>query len=363
MLPGSLLHAAGQLLENKTSTSRYDDKIDWQNPLTWAGGFQFLLIIGILIFLRWHLHKVREGSEASAEWLLLPSYVTLLQCYAVAKVFIGVNDLINPVEIGKYNTLLISAAAATGWAVEHFFLEGVAFFLLQKGAGRSAMRRAARYAAAWALFTWGCVFVFFRYDYNVVYGTWSLISVAFYMYISLTSTKRLFRRPGLDWYARFFSLYCCLRVVYGAFNLKEVKAWRSGSGEGQDFWDNVNMIVWSIQLFIFFAMSPFFLYYALLTDSQYWQGWFHTRASKTEADRRHTKRGGTHRKTTYDKSLLSPLMAPMSRETTSILINTIDSHNSGNSNCPVAETSRRHSVRQKKIRFLSWAQITLFQSR
>lgn len=232
-----------------------------------------------------------------------------------------------------------SFLVALDWAVFHVVLEGLALFLMQKGAGARAYWRAVTRALVWGAFTF---FLVFRQEWLRsspvtgtrcavdLYGTssntddddinldmvdetgidtvaqqvqldafkasitrrqqsnnlvllWHVLLLAFYCALRFAPQQRLSRRPAAIFYASFMML---LRAIYVVALLLE----RTGGGsQSAQNARGVGFCLYTAgHLILFSIVEPIWVFMTLQRDSEYWRG--HTGGGKVDASKR-TGRG------------------------------------------------------------------------
>lgn len=242
---------------------------------------------------------------------------------------------------GAINSLIVSfgwrvkaTLVAVDWAVFHVVLEGLALFLMQKGAGARAYRRALKYSLVWGAFTFCLILVQEWMRSSPVTGTgcaadlygvtrehatdpalesgvdaevdpavridalkasltlressdlvlfWHLLLVAFYGALRFAPQQRLLRRPAAIFYSSFMLL---LRTIYVVALLLErtrgnTQNARNVRGVGFCMYTAGHLVLFSI-------VEPLWVLMTLQRDSEYWRG--HTGGGKVDAAKR-TGRG------------------------------------------------------------------------
>lgn len=103
------------------------------------------------------------------------------------------------------------------WGTYHWTLQGLQFFLLQRGAGRTAIRRAHMGGLVVGISTFFPVY-FFYCDGTRVLGIatflcWNLALIAIAGSVVFLPRRLLFRRPAAVQYAKFFLVVRVLDLV------------------------------------------------------------------------------------------------------------------------------------------------------
>lgn len=170
---------------------------------------QLLLSLLILAWLRRQRRLAGAGERAAGQRLVLPVYIQILVALALCNACTGAAMALLPLHVADdstpWYTCLVMALA---WGGYHWTLEGLAYLLIQRGAGSLAQSRANRFGLTAAAFTAICVFVFYRWGattYGVVaLSFWNVVLASFYGAVWLLPASVLYRRPAAYSYARFF---------------------------------------------------------------------------------------------------------------------------------------------------------------
>lgn len=154
-----------------------------------------------------------------------------------------------------------SALLGFSWAGYHWTLEGTAFFLQQRSAGGSAVRRSVLRGACTGLITWVLVTLSYRYGRNllgiVALCTWNVVLMALYSAFVCLPPTMLHRRPALRTFAIFF-------VIVHATDLV---------GNALFYWSDLGLCLELFAQWVVIGVAePFIVYNAMLRDSMYWQG-------------------------------------------------------------------------------------------
>ena len=194
---------------------------------------------------------------------------------------------------GPINTFLVGLGwkikafiVAMDWALFHVVLEGLAFFLMQKGAGGRAFRRAVKYSSAWGVVTFLAVFeqqklkfqpkaqggsscepaAFISRDAawnaNGVMLMWNILLTVGYAMLRFAPEKWLSRRPAAKFYASFMLV---LRATYVfSLSLQELE---------NETVRQAGFVLYSVGHFILFSFcEPLCVWLTLQRDSEYWRG-------------------------------------------------------------------------------------------
>lgn len=213
---------------------------------------------------------------------------------------------------------------ALDWAVFHVVLEGLALFLMEKGAGARAYWRAVKRSLVWGVFTFFLVFAQEWKRSSPIAGSrctaglfgansnddmeldedvqievikasvalrrssdlmllWHVLLLVFYGALRFAPQQRLSRRPAAIFYASFMLL---LRTIYVVSMLLErlrgdSQSVQNARGVGFCLYTGGHLVLFSI-------VEPIWVFMTLQRDSEYWRG--HTGDGKVGASKR-TGRG------------------------------------------------------------------------
>ena len=228
----------------------------------------FMMFLGFQSYNKVLLNKKQANNVNVIRGLILPSYLPFIYFYMAFSACTGLIDLINqatyqsrdfdsfvyPIEIG----------------ITHWFLEGLAIFLMRYGAGIQAIRRSLRISFMWGLFTSFWFLIIFaimnRHIHtndrkSKLYGmfiSYEVVVFVFYTIYAFVPAKYLYYRPALRFYARFSSLSTVIVIIFGTLYHKGVYE---------------IICPGSVVAFIFAAfLQPLAIFKTLQIDSQYWQG-------------------------------------------------------------------------------------------
>jgi hypothetical protein len=231
----------------------------------------FMMFIGFQSRNRYLLTKKQENNVNIIKDLILPSYLPFIYFYMAFSCLTGLIDLLNqatnrrpqqvdfwiyPVEVG----------------ITHWFLEGLALFLIRFGAGFDAIRRSFRLSFLWGTFTtFWFFFVFAILDNRLnqdkdeekdklyaMFISYEVVLFLFYSAYAIIPSKFLYHRPALTFYARFTAISQLVVIIFASLYYEEKYE---------------VVCPGSIIAFIFSAfLQPMAIYKTLQIDSQYWQG-------------------------------------------------------------------------------------------
>jgi hypothetical protein len=230
--------------------------------------------LAFMMFLcfQWYNKVLLDRKQANnvnvIKGLILPSYLPFIYFYMLFSMCTGLIDLINqatykseefdswvyPIEIG----------------ITHWFLEGLAIFLMRYGAGVQAIRRSLRISFMWGIFTTFWFIIIFSILYNrfrtdhvedkiyAMFIAYAIILFCFYAAYAVVPSKYLYHRPALRFYARFNTISTGIVICFASL-----------------YHCGVYTIICpgSMVAFIFAAfLQPLAIFKTLQIDSQYWQG-------------------------------------------------------------------------------------------
>jgi hypothetical protein len=237
------------------------------------------MIIGVVYFcssaitiawIRKQQHNALMGMEGAAKHVVFPIYLPIMWVSALSDAFLGM--VIFFVKVSTTGTTIwphaIIIAAALG--IQHVVIEGIAIILMQYGCGMRAMRVAGMTGGAVGLATFLAVLFYYRDGStsnvsSIIYFCWLFALLAFYATLWLMPQKRLYRRPAVIFYAKFWTLFevmVILAEVVGAFGPHTIPEAST-----------VSACVYNVvALPVFVVFKPFIMYTTLLMESKWWQG-------------------------------------------------------------------------------------------
>lgn len=218
----------------------------------------------ILYFVKLQEYYAQSGDTRALQSVIFPLYVRILWANAFVNLYIGLICFafdFHP--YGGEGSRGDRWTFATMWALQHLVVEGVAILLMQKGLGINAARKAFKRAFAWGLWTLFVQISIYNTRHEVAFAlnlSWNAMLFAFYFCLWVTPQRRLYRRPAVIMYARFWCLFRAYCSLSSLLYYDEVTA-----GLGNCFY------VFG-SLFGFAFLEPLVLYYTFLQDSRWWQG-------------------------------------------------------------------------------------------
>ena len=231
------------------------------------GVFYLLNTALTLYWITTQKRSAENGIEGAARYVMFPLYMPFMWASALSDLLVGLIVLFISYDTYEANSWPTTIAVSTMWCVQHWVIEGIACLLLQYGCGMQAVRKAIYSSSVWAFFTFLC-YVFAAREGGdlsiVVTFVWHFFILFFYATLWLAPDKIIFRRTALRRYSRFWALFRFVSIV----GLVLV--------EGQDAgWvgDNVADCYYIVGVILsYVVLKPYVVYYALLTDSIWWQG-------------------------------------------------------------------------------------------
>jgi hypothetical protein len=134
---------------------------------------------------------------------------------------------------------------------------------MQKGVGIHAVVETLKKASAWGIFTLFIQLVVYRTKKDVSFVItllWQLIILLFYGMLWLAPQKHLFRRPAAFPYAKAWFFF---RIISLSATILFYVSYTSDVG---------NCVYVFGSLFPFALLEPLLIYFTLLQDSRWWQG-------------------------------------------------------------------------------------------
>jgi len=213
--------------------------------------FTFSLCFGL--FLPWLRHSLLLFED----WGIKHPSVKVPFPFNLEPFFI--NSLLStPLDFSGSQSVLYGLAS--GFA--HSVIEGLAFFLLNRSAGKKALRISILGGVLVGTLTFGLQFGSLYSDdvaTSIAIGmTRETLLLLFFVYLSLAPISFTFRRPALKYYALFWALYRIDSMVMQGITFFGIDL-------------GICLYYLSVQI-VFGIISPFVIYRTLMLDSLYWQG-------------------------------------------------------------------------------------------
>ena len=231
------------------------------------GLFYILNTILTLYWIRNQKKSAESGIEGAARYVMFPLYMPFMWASALSDLTVGLIVLFISYDSYQSNSWPTTIAVSTMWSVQHWVIEGIACLLLQYGCGMLAVRKAIIKSSLWAVFTFFCYMFATRQGGDaaiVVTFLWHFMILIAYSTLWLAPDKLIFRRTALRRYARFWALFRFLSII--GLVLVELK-------DAGFIADNVSDCFYMIGIILLYVIfKPYVVYYALLTDSIWWQG-------------------------------------------------------------------------------------------
>lgn len=244
---------------------------------------QLMVTIATVVYVARNRVQARHDPTHGAR-LVLPMYERFLYMYTVVTALAMCVDMLQSPNIGQgpinnwlcatFTPYSVAVAIGLDWGMFHFVLEGLTFFLMEKGAGARALRRALGRSIliGICLFFVGFCSELLKIpgsqtswsdesEVEVAHALQNLMSVGlllFYAVIRFSPSTLFFRRPALQMYSTFWITY---RSVFTfAYVLRQLEV------------DATFCCMRLAQTVIFDWCSPLAVYFTLRQDSEYWRG-------------------------------------------------------------------------------------------
>jgi hypothetical protein len=234
-------------------------------------GFVYFCSSAVTIaWIRKQQQNALMGMEGAAKHVVFPIYLPIMWVSALSDAFVGL--VIFFVKVSTDGTTIwpnaIITAAALG--IQHVVIEGIAVVLMQYGCGMRAMRIAGAAGGAIGLITFFAVLFYYRLGESssasvIIYFCWMIGLLVFYSTLWLMPQKRLYRRPAVIFYAKFWTLFQLMVIV-------AVMVGALGPGVLPEATTVSTCIYNVIALPVFVVFKPFIMYSTLLMESKWWQG-------------------------------------------------------------------------------------------
>jgi hypothetical protein len=227
-----------------------------------------LNVLTSLVTILWIKNKENEaqaedGGEDAAKSVIFPVFVQVVWLNIFVNLYAGAVETFIPFSPIGSNMAYVSLLYGLVYALRHAVIEGLAFLLLQKGCGKHAAMEALRQASIWGFVTLVIEFVtLYKAGYvgKVLETFLDVVVFLFYLVLWLAPRHRLYRRPSVIFYSKFWFVYRFLAIIVNV--LLFFPKTDDASACGYIF---VNLV--------FFALfQPLFCYWTLLIDSRWWQG-------------------------------------------------------------------------------------------
>jgi hypothetical protein len=189
--------------------------------------FAFVIIFLFNAYNRYLLAKKYKSDVNIVKGLVLPSYFIYIYIFLTLSILSGTIDIL----VHNFST---DPQSANLWLIPvetglfHCLFEGLAFFLMRRGAGVEAIYYSLSYGMLWGIVT---AFIFFiiyaqeneEYELGttgneasvslIAYLLYSILVLIFYSIFLLIPVRILYCRPALSFYARFNVLYQIFFII------------------------------------------------------------------------------------------------------------------------------------------------------
>lgn len=236
----------------------------------------FLILCGYNARNYYIIHSNSSNMNASpyTKGIVLPIYSVYLYCFLGFTLFFAIVDIIN---LRPNNKVIHLITTPLQTAIEQCLLVSLSIFMMNYGAGVSAIKNAFVFGFFWGLFTFCVYFLiigmaldmfpalssssssFSAYElilYLVFLGILSL----FYIRLAYASLDSLYRRPACIIFAKYNifvnAILCCVTITLNS---------------GYNPWQ-FDCFVGLLLCSIYGILFPIVIYHTLQVDSQYWSG-------------------------------------------------------------------------------------------
>lgn len=231
-------------------------------------GFFYILNTSLTLYwIRNQKRSAESGTEGAARYVMFPLYMPFMWASAISDLVVGLIVVFISYDAYQSNSWPTAIAVSSMWCVQHWVIEGIACLLLQYGCGMQAVRKAIYSSSVWAFFTFCCYIFAVRQGGDisiVVTFVWHFAIFIFYSTLWLAPDKIIFRRTALKRYARFWALFRFVSIIG-----LTLETFRDAGLVGNDVSDCFYMVG---VILSYVVLKPIVVYYALLTDSIWWQG-------------------------------------------------------------------------------------------
>eukprot|EP00981_Chlorochromonas_danica_P012383 scaffold4868_cov135-Ochromonas_danica.AAC.2 len=229
------------------------------------GCLYFIATFTIIYFIKMQEGHAKKGDDAAVQSVIFPVFVYVLWMNAVVNVYSGfvawAYDF-EPIDSTYKHDFGSAVAFAVMWGVQHTVNEGVSLLLMQKGLGINAAKRALRPALLWGTFTFFIQLAIYATRREISLSltlVWNMMLWGFYVTLWLAPNKRLYRRPAALFYAKFWVVFHLIPITACILDFASL------------FSEGFCLFVFG-NLFPYVILQPGVLYYTLLLDSRWWQG-------------------------------------------------------------------------------------------
>lgn len=251
-----------------------------------AATYLFMSLI-MIFFIKYQQNQAKilrtntdDPDGTSASNVIFPIFVKILWLNIFVNLYIGF--VMFTLEYSPFSDEVINTwgniwAFTIQYALQHSIVEGVAFLLLEKGMGTYSARQATKKICIWFIITvFSKNLAYASYSRNpftsfLVNLLWNIVLFVFYLLLWLLPFKTLFRRPAAINYARFWCIFRVWNITCLILNMISTTESLSVCMEffGSTWFPAIG--------------EPIVLYFTLLRDSYWWQG-FLVSGSDTQAE-------------------------------------------------------------------------------
>lgn len=228
-----------------------------------TGAINVFMSLLTLVWIKTQESLAQKYGGEGVRSVVFPIFVKVLYASAICNIYTAGIVTFVPLKATGDNEGLTSVLYATMWTLEHGILEGIAILLMRKGCGMQAVIKAGKITGLWMIETFVVFLIVFKVQ-GVVSETlqllWDFQIFFFYLYLWLAPQNRLFRRPAVILYAKFWLYYRVANIII--ILLFFSPATSSAGACGYIF----------ISLGVFSVFQPIICYWTLLQDSRWWQG-------------------------------------------------------------------------------------------
>eukprot|EP01035_Chromulina_nebulosa_P034472 gene34472-46257_t len=202
-------------------------------------------------------------SNSASYSVIFPLFVKVLWLNIFVDLYVFIVFLNFTFEINEADRIPDAIAFSLVWALTHLVTEGVAVLLMQKGVGFNAAEKTVRITSIWVIFTFCAYMLVYTQSLGASVAMlmiWEMMLFVFYLCLWILPLRRFYRRPAAIQYAKFWCLYRAGEIISTILKLIPVTHGFS------------NCLFVFCYLFPFAILQPWILYYTLLQDSKWWQG-------------------------------------------------------------------------------------------
>ena len=145
------------------------------------------------------------------------------------------------------------------YGIQHAMIEGVAMLFLQKGLGYNSVYTTCMYASIWGVISVTVEMVTLSATGHLrsfVLLIWYVVMLLFYGALYFTPQEKLFRRPAVFPYARFWFIYRLAILIFFLFTVSDMEV------------TTTKCINTFIRFGLFALFQPLVTYRALIQDSE-----------------------------------------------------------------------------------------------